>query len=135
MIDGKEYDTIHSMQKPSLSILKEMLVKTGMGMKTLAERADKLNGITPIDILDDAEHLETLMVLVWLARRVAGEVLTLEEANDFPLDSMLRVVDDKPEEEAPDPKAQAGSAPAAKPLPKTGTSRTSKPRSTKTSSP
>lgn len=135
IIDGKEYDTIRAMSKPSLNILKELIEKTGIGMKTLAERANKLNGMHPIEIISDTEHLETMMYVIWLTRRVEGEKISIEDACDFPLDSMLQVHEDAPEVEAPDPKAQTVSVPAAKSLPRTGTSRTSKPRSTKTSSP
>ncbi len=133
-IEGKEYDVIRSLSKPSLNIVMELLEKTGMGMKTLAARANKLQGVPAIDILDDAEHLQTMRVLIWLARRVEGETLTVEEANNFPLDGILLVKEDAPEaDEEPDPKALTGSVQAAKRPAKTGTSRTSRPRSTKTS--
>lgn len=117
-IGDKEYDAELGLRKASLLTLFELKSKHGIGLKSLAATAKKFEQIAdPMDLLEDEESFQLFLVVIWLARKYAGEKLTLEEANsDFALDELVLVVEDEPEAEAagPDPKAPA-SAPAALP--------------------
>lgn len=115
MIGDKEYDAEEGLSKVSLHTLYELKVKTGIGMKTLAQMAQRLGQFDdPMDVLDDKDAFRALMIVVWLARRYAGEHLSLEESSSFPLEDFKLVVEDEPEGEE-DPKAPPASDPAADP--------------------
>lgn len=117
-IKGKEYDAEAGLKKATLLTLFELKSRHGIGMKQLAATAKKFEEITdPMELLDNTESFQLFLVVIWLARKYAGEKLTLEEANDdFSIDELALIVDDEeaPEAAGPDPKAPA-SAPAAQP--------------------
>jgi hypothetical protein len=105
-INGRQYDAVAGMQKASLQTLYVLKVKNGIGMRDLMTRAQKMTEIKdPMELLDDQEMFQTLMVIIWLSRKYAGEIgLTLEEANDDFGIADLKIVE---EEEPPgdeDPK-------------------------------
>jgi hypothetical protein len=115
-INGKEYDAGAGVEKATLQTLYVLKVKHGIGMRSLADAALRLEKITdPMEILEDPEGLQAFMVIVWLARKQAGEFLTLEEANDdFGIADLELVEDDEPEVGSESPKAVTGSVPAGK---------------------
>lgn len=122
LIGDKQYDAEEGLSKVSLATLYELKVKTGIGMKTLAGMAQKLGTYTdPMDLLEDKDSFRALMIVIWLARRHAGEHLSLEESSSFPLDEFRLVDEERPEEAEPDPKAPAASAPADEPEATTAT--------------
>jgi hypothetical protein len=110
MIGDKEYDAEQGVAKVSLSTLYELKVKHGIGMKTLVSMTRHFADFKdPLDLLEDKNAFRAFMIIIWLARRYAGEHCSLEEASQFPLDS-LRIVNDEPEPES-DPKAPTASSP------------------------
>lgn len=123
LIEGREYDLERGLSKASLYTLFELKSKYGIGIKSMALIAKRMDKMTDtIDMLDDEEAFKVFMAVVWLARRYAGEKLTLEEANGMALDS-LQIVEDEGEE-TPDPKAPTVSVPAAPAVPPQTTLRT-----------
>jgi hypothetical protein len=109
MIGDNEYDAEEGVSKVSLSTLYELKVKHGIGMKTLVEMTRNFaNFKDPLDLLEDKNAFRAFMIIIWLARRHAGERCTLEEASQFPLDSLRIVTEPEPE---PDPKVQSASGP------------------------
>jgi hypothetical protein len=103
-IQGKEYDIEQGMSKVSLTTLFELKSSYGIGMQTLMKTGERFGKIKDnTEILEDLELLNAFRVMVWLARKAAGEKLTLDEANDFPLDT-FEFVSDEPEDA--DPKAE-----------------------------
>lgn len=123
LIEGREYDMERGLSKASLYTLFELKSKYGIGIKSMAAIAKRIDKLAdPTDLLDDKETFEVFLAIVWLARRYAGEKLTLEEANSMPLDS-LQIVDDDGEE-VTDPKALTVSVPAAPAVPPRTTLRT-----------
>lgn len=119
MIEDKEYNAEEGVSKVTLSTLYELKVKTGIGMKTLAEMVQRFDQITdPLDLLENKDSFKAFMIVIWLARRHAGERLSLEEASGFPLDTFRIVMEDDDEQpEQADPKAQPDSGPDAAPAP------------------
>lgn len=115
-INGKRYDPIEGVRGVSLQTLYELKVRHGVGVKDLQQNARKMEKVKDAaEIFEDAEAFKTFMVIIWLARKHAGETMTLEEANsDFGMKDLLVVREegDAPlsEEPAIDPKAQAASA-------------------------
>ena len=109
MIAGSDtvYDAEAGVEKASLGLLYELKVKTGIGVKQLARMVQSLNKYSdPMDILDDKDGFRALMIVIWLARRHAGEKLSIEQANDVPImDLMLIGEEEQQQEEQPDPKA------------------------------
>jgi hypothetical protein len=102
VIQGKEFDVVETLSKPSLNDLFYLKVKTkseefplGVSLKTLAAGLERMASFTnPMDFIDDAESLLSLRALIFLARRHAGERVTLDSANDVPLDEFSFVPED-----------------------------------------
>lgn len=132
-ISGKEYDVDAGASKATLQTLYVMQRDYGVNMAELAEKAERFKDVRdPRQLLGDPDLLEALLVLIWMARRHAGENMTLEESGSFPVDELEFVGEDVPPE--PDPKEQTGSeADEEPPAPEPTTSKTLKPRSTSTS--
>ena len=112
------------------------LIWHSLGAKTIELIHQSVHVDAVRDDLDtlvlDADLLEAVLVLIWMARRHAGENMTLEESGSFPVDELEFVGEDVPPE--PDPKEQTGSeADEEPPAPEPTTSKTLKPRSTSTS--
>lgn len=94
LISGKEYDLEAGLSRPSLLTLMELQAKAGVGMKTLQRTAHEFQGKSPMDIIDDPDTLRVFASIIWLARKVAGEKITFEEAADVPLDEYEWVTED-----------------------------------------
>ena len=106
VIQGREYDPRAAL-RASLNVWRRALLDQGVGMKTVLGDVQQIK--SSIDIMEDPKLQKSWMVFVWVIRLAAGEDLTFEEANDFPLDEFAYVTeDDEPE----DPKAVADSDPA-----------------------
>lgn len=116
-IDGKVYDLKGALMRPSLNDLHALLLATGIGVKTLKLRMQRIDELPDFeDIFEDAELMDALRSLVWLARRNAGERLSVEDANDFGMDTFELVSDedDVPAADLADPTtAPTDSDPAA----------------------
>ena len=112
-ITGKDtiYDAQAGVEKATLHQLYELKVKHGIGVKTLARMVQNMGKFEdPTDVLEDKDGMRALMIVIWLARQHAGEKLSLEEANSFPI-SDLEMVDEEVPEAEYDPKAPTSSAP------------------------
>lgn len=135
-----EYDIEETLKNASLNDLFYLKSKTrsddfplGVSMKSLGEGMQQWGKFDdPSDILDDLEALMNLRSLVFLCRRHAGEKLTLDEANEFPIEDFKFDVEEGDQVEAADPtKALPDSGRGAAPATgTTSTSKTSKRRST-----
>jgi hypothetical protein len=129
-IDGKQYDLEAGMARADLYTLFELKSKYGIGMQSMLKAAERMKGLDPMAMLEDVELFQTFLAMIWLARRHAGERLTLEESTSIPL-TELRVVDEEGAEVADPPQALTGSAQGAAPRRAStsrGTSKTSKSR-------
>lgn len=111
-INGKTYDAELGLRKATLLTLFELKSRHGVGVKKLAETAKRFEKITdPMELLEDTDSFQLFLIVIWLARRYAGEKLTLEQANDdFALDELKLIVPDS-EGPAADPKGPTDSAP------------------------
>ena len=86
---GKVYDIAAGARKVSLTTLAVLQRDYGVSMKIMDDAAQRFNKAkSPMEALDDPQVLLAFRVMVWLARRAAGEVLTLDEATDFPMDEV-----------------------------------------------
>lgn len=103
LISGIEYDLEAGLQRPSLLTLMELQAKAGVGMKTLMRTSQQFQGKNPLDIIDDPETLKVFASIIWLARRVAGEKITFEDAASVPLDEYEWVEEEPPAVEAEAP--------------------------------
>jgi hypothetical protein len=131
-IDGKQYDLEAGMARSDLYTLFELKSKYGIGMQSMLKAAQRMEGLDPMELLEDAELFQMFLAMIWLARRHAGEKLTLEEAASIPL-TELRVVNEEEEvaDPADPPQALTDSAQGAAPRRAStsrGTSKTSKSR-------
>lgn len=128
VIRGKRYDLKETLSKPSLNDLYYLKVKTvseefpgGVSLKTMVPIMEKMASFDdPSDIIDDAELLLNLRALVYLCRKHAGENVTLDTANDFPLDEFAFELEDsdtvpQPGAAADPTQPQLASAPADAP--------------------
>lgn len=112
LIEGREYDLKNGISKATLYTLYELKCKYGIGIKSLVAASKKMGAVSdPMDFLEDEQTFQTFLAVIWLARRYAGEKLTLEQANDFAMDS-ITVEQEDGDEETLDPKGQTVSVPA-----------------------
>lgn len=102
LISGREYDLEAGLQRPSLLTLMELQAKAGVGMKTLMRASREFAGKAPLDIIDDPETLKIFASIIWLARKVAGDKLTFEEAASVPLDEYEWATEEPAAEKAPE---------------------------------
>lgn len=110
-IDGKEYDALMGLAKVSLNTLYELKTKTGIGMQTLMGMAKKMQAFKdPNEILEDKDAFQAFRIIIWLARKHAGEDLSIAQANDFPITDLLLI--GEPEDEEAPKVTPPGSAPA-----------------------
>ena len=110
VIDGVKYGLEESVTKATLGDLYVLKVKLGVSVKTISATFGRLDGMSPMDILDDAEVLLNLQGVIWLARRKAGEALTLEEAGEVPfMDLSIESDDDEVGADVDAPKVQTAS--------------------------
>lgn len=128
-IDGKHYDLEAGMSQADLHTLFELKSKYGIGMKSMLKAAERMKGLDPMDLLEDVELFQTFLAMIWLARRHAGEKLTLEEGTSIPL-TKLKFIPEEGDEVADPPQAltdsdQGEERPAGASTSK-GTSKTSK---------
>lgn len=109
IISGVEYP-LENINEASLDDLMQLRKQTGLGIKGLREQlATFSDGDDPESVLDDPDKLLALGALVWLARRKAGEKLTLEQACAFPLSEMEMLDDEDAQVGEVDPKSLPGS--------------------------
>ncbi len=128
IIEGKEYDLTAALQRPTLFLVREMKIRTGYGMKSLKEQSARFKGLKEDDFLEDVDLMGAFMAMIWLARRQAGENLSLEAATSFDFNA-LEWAPDEPEIAPADPAAEPAaelpkeaatvSDPAAEPQPVT----------------
>lgn len=96
VIGDRKYDMHETLSKPSLNDLYYLKVKTrseefpaGVSLASLGREMERMSAVVdehgPNGLLDDAEMLLALRALVFLCRKHAGENVTLDSANDFPL--------------------------------------------------
>lgn len=116
VIEGKEYDVEQGLAKVTLNTLFELKAKHGISAKDLqimAQYLSKFNGKPAEELLDDKMAIRSLMVIIWLARKHAGERITLEQACEFDMTEFYIKAEDEPEpEDEADPKATEDSVPA-----------------------
>lgn len=103
-IGTTEYDVTEALRKPTLNDLYYLKVKTrseehptGVSLKTLQDTLDNMAEIDVDDWLDNAEMLLALRVMIYLARRHAGERVNLDQANDFALQDLALIAEDSDE--------------------------------------
>lgn len=121
-ISGVVYDMETAIPKTSLQTLLIMKRDYGYTMPMIVKLSSKLEALTdPMAVLEDEEMLQGFLIIIWLARRHAGEDVTLEESSNAVILDEIELVDPDPEPEAaaPDPKEQTGSEAGEKlpPLP------------------
>ena len=103
-IDGKAYDLKGALSSPSLNDLHALLLSTGVGVKTLKLRMQRVDDLPDFeDLFEDAELMVALKAVIWLARRKAGERLTIDEANDFGMDTFELIREEGDEAKQEDP--------------------------------
>jgi hypothetical protein len=109
LVNGKQYDVEAGMAQADLYSLYELKARYGIGMKSLLEAGTSMEGLDPMDLLEDEKLFQAFLAMIWLARRHAGEKLTLEEANAIPLHE-LQFLPEEGEELADPHQAPADSA-------------------------
>lgn len=120
-ISGTVYDMETAIPKSSLQTLLIMKRDYGYTMPMIAGLANKMERITdPMAVLEDEELLQGFLIIIWLARRHAGEDVTLEDSSNRVVLDEIELVEDEPQPEAaavPKERTDSGPAAAAPPLP------------------
>lgn len=100
VISGVAYSLDDAITKATLGDLYTLKVKNGLSMKTILVAFKKVSSaMEPLDLLDDADVLNNLVAMIWLARRKGGEFLTFEEAGAVAFDDITFETDDDDEVE------------------------------------
>lgn len=108
VVAGTEY-AFDALNKASLLDLIELKKQTGLtagDLESLVGKLEEQKDDPDFSFIDDEGNLLVLAVLIWLARRRAGErSLKFEDSADVPLDEISFVADGTDEEpaESPDP--------------------------------
>lgn len=109
-IQGKEYDATEALARPTLNDVFYMQMKSvsevhpkGVSLKKLGGILERMEDVDEDDFLEDAEIVLGLRCMIFLARRKAGEKITIDEANDFPLSELEIVMEDSDAIAAEDP--------------------------------
>lgn len=114
IINEKPYDLDEAVSEASLGDLYVLKTKLNVSVKTINKTFESLaelverDDFDPLDLLDDADLMLNLQGMVWLARRKAGEIISLHEAGNIPFNAVRIEGDEEDEVEEPaiDPKAQ-----------------------------
>lgn len=77
------YDLTPAMENATLNDLYQMTLETGIGMSTLGKKLQRVDTGNLETVMDDPEVFAALRCLIFLARRYAGEKVTVTSANDF----------------------------------------------------
>ncbi len=95
-IDGKDYSITDALTHPSLYDLHALKLSTGMGLQSLMKATDRIDEYKGdfMQAFEESDLLLAFMAIIWLARRCAGERLTMEEANSFPVDEIEMIEED-----------------------------------------
>lgn len=121
IIQGQPYELEEAIGEAAIGDLYTLKVKLGISIKTINNTFETMGelarseGFDAMDLLDNPDVMLNLQGLIWLAKRSAGEKITVDEAGRVPF-SALGFESDEPDEEPEaeveiDPKA-LGSAPA-----------------------
>lgn len=121
LIDGKRYPLV-AIDTASLWDIIEIKEQTGLTVATLERCLTDISGVgepdsmfaTESDVFSSGEHLMALGVQMWLARRAAGEHLTIREASSVPI-GQWQIVADEVEAEPEDPTGAADAVAATAP--------------------
>lgn len=105
VINGTEYGLEESVNRATLGDLRVLKAKLGASAKTISATFQKFQGAKNIDLLDDDDVLRDLQAVVFLARRKAGEDVTVEEAGDVSFTDIAFASDEDDEDEESAPKA------------------------------
>lgn len=121
IISGVAYGLDDSLGRASLGDLYTLKLKLGVSVKTITTTFQKFGELgenedfSPLDLLDDAEVIRNLQGIVFLARRKAGENISVEDAGAVSfMDIEFELDDDDAEAAAEAPKAPTDSAPVAR---------------------
>lgn len=110
VVAGTKYE-FNALNKASLLDLIELKKQTGLttgALEQLVTKLEQAKDDPEFSFIDDEGNLIALAVMIWLARRRAGErALKFEESADVPLHEITFVAEEGDEEddvtEAPDP--------------------------------
>lgn len=100
LIEGRRYEALHP-RTFDLNVLRDIKKSTGLKMSDLeALMAELARKSTLDDILDDEAALLGFSVLIWAARRSAGELIDMEAACRFDLTTFATELTDEEREVA-----------------------------------
>jgi hypothetical protein len=112
IIGDKKYDVHESIQHVALGDVLQLkkqsaadgeppvTVKTIQATFTRMREVTKTEGFNPVDLLEDDDFLRSMIGLIFVARRRAGEDITFEDAANTPFDSFHLDTDGDEEEES-----------------------------------
>lgn len=121
VIDSVVYDVMESMQGAALGDLRTLKKETGVSVRSISQTfmnmgermKDDDGDLDPSLLLEDEDFLDSMIGLIWLARRKAGEKVTLEDAADTSFNAFhLDFDDDEEEPELPKDEAAESTDPS-----------------------
>lgn len=120
-IDGTTYEVTDAIQKATLGDLYVLKAKHAVSVKTIRDTFQRMQGSTDqLDFLDDADVFKSLIGIIWLCRRKAGEDTSMEACEQVPMSDLLITQEDEEQEEAPKALPAPDSVPDAGPAPAQG---------------
>lgn len=129
IVGDNKYPLKEAIQGATLRNLYTLKLQTkgdghpGIGIKSLRDAFKRMQDrapkdgtkADPLEFLEDEENLLALQAMVWLCKRHAGEFVTVEEANQFPLSRIgFEAEAEEPKPEDPTV-ARTDTAPGAEP--------------------
>lgn len=112
LISGTAYDLEDAIGEAAIGDLYTLKIKLGISIKTINTTFETMGEMSKsdefdaMDLLDNPDVMLNLQGLIWLAKRKAGESLTVEDAGRVPFAALSFESDEEPEAEPEiDPKA------------------------------
>lgn len=94
VIREAEYDLSEAVGEAFIGDLYVLKTKLGISVKTINKTFEKLNeelqreDFEQLDLLDDPDLMLNLQGMIWLAKRKAGEMISLHEAGNVPFNAV-----------------------------------------------
>lgn len=100
VIQGTPYELEDAIGEAAIGDLYTLKVKLGISVKTINQtfkligEEAKRDDFEAVDLLDNPDLLLNLQGLIWLAKRKAGEKVTLDAAGQIPFSALSFETDD-----------------------------------------
>lgn len=113
VVDGVGYEIVDSLNGAGLGDLRTVKRELGVTVRSIKSTFDRLGESADdpefdnLSLLEDDDFLLSMIGLIWLSKRKAGEKLSIADAEATPFDTFSLDFDEPEEDSADVPKGEA----------------------------